>query len=92
MIQHWDAALEAEILAENFYMDKSREHRMAQIKEVLAEAGSIEKVNPIKNYNELRGRFEMPAENGVVSVYFTLTPEKNPKVQQLVVELRKKEE
>lgn len=88
MIQHWDPALEADILAENFYMDKSREHRMAQIKEVLAEAGSIDKVNPIKNYNELRGRFEMPAENGVVSVYFTLTPEKNPKVQQLRVSFR----
>lgn len=92
MIQHWDPALEADILAENFYMDKSREHRMTQIKEVLAEAGAIEKINPIKNYNELRGRFEMAAENGVVSVYFTLTPERVPKVQQLVVELRDQEE
>jgi CubicO group peptidase (beta-lactamase class C family) len=92
IIKNWDTALEAEILAENFYMDKSREHRMAQITEVLAKAGAIEKVNPIKNYNELRGRFEMLAENGVVSVYFTLTPEENPKVQQLVVQLREKEE
>ncbi len=92
MIQNWDAALEAEILAENFYMDKSRERRMAQIKEVLAEAGAIEKVNPIKNYNELRGRFEMTAQNGVVSVFFTLTPEKNPKVQQLNVSFKPAEE
>ncbi len=90
MIQHWDPALEAEIVAENFYMDKSREHRMAQIQEVLAEAGTIEQVDPIKNYNELRGRFEMLAENGIVSVYFTLSPEENPKLQQLNVELRPK--
>jgi CubicO group peptidase (beta-lactamase class C family) len=91
MIQQWNPELEEEILAENFYMDKSREHRMAQIKEVFEQAGTIESIDPIKNYNELRGRFEMPAENGVVSVYFTLTPEKEPKVQQLYVELRSKE-
>ncbi|MEN8249848.1 MAG: serine hydrolase, partial [Bacteroidota bacterium] len=91
MIQNWNPALEEEILAENFYMDKSREHRMKQIQEVFTSAGAIEKVNPIKAYNQLRGRFEMLAENGIVSVYFTMTPEKDPKVQQLRVELRSKE-
>lgn len=88
MILNWDPELEDEILAENFYMDKSREHRMKQINAVLEEAGAIKEVVPINNYNELRGRFAMQAENGVVSVFFTLSPEQDPKVQRLLVELR----
>jgi hypothetical protein len=69
-------------------MDKSREHRMKQINKVLEEAGVIKEIIPIKNYNELRGRFAMQAENGIVSVFFTLSPEKDPKMQKLLVELR----
>ena len=88
LIQSWDPELEAAILAENFYLDQSREHRIASVKEVLEKAGSIRAVNPIQAYNQLRGSFEMQAENGVVEVFFTLTPEKDPKVQYLDLEFK----
>jgi len=40
LIQSWDPDLEAKILADNFFLDKSRDHRKSQIKEVLDKAGS----------------------------------------------------
>lgn len=85
LIQHWDSALETEILAENFYLDQSREHRMAEVEAILSQAGAIQQMQPIEPYNQLRGRFGMQAEHGVVNVFFTLTPEKDPKVQRLDV-------
>ena len=85
LIQTWDPALEAEILAENFYLDRSREHRMTEIEEMLEKAGPVREVEPINPFNQLRGRFKMQTENGTISVFFTLTPEKEPKVQQLDV-------
>jgi hypothetical protein len=83
LIQTWDLELEANILAENFYMDKSREYRMSEIQEVLNKAGDIQNTNEMEPSNQLRGNFEIQAENGVIDIFFTLTPEKYPKVQRL---------
>ncbi len=85
LIQNWDEQLEAEIIAENLYLDRSREKRKAAIEEVLAQAGAITSVEDINPYNQLRGRFEMKGENGTVRVFFSLSPEKVPKVQRLFV-------
>lgn len=83
LIQDWDTNLEAKILAENFYLDKSKEHRMAEVKEVLGKAGSIQSMEEMTPLNQLRGGFKLLTENGVVNIFFTLTPEKDPKVQRL---------
>ena len=72
-------------MAENFFMDQSREHRRSEIAEVLEEAGDISSVGELEPENQLRGRFRMQAANGEVVVFFTLTPEADPKVQQLDV-------
>lgn len=85
LIQHWDPELETKIIAENFYLDTSRDRRMKEIQTVLEKAGpilSIEKMNP---RNQLRGSFNIQAENGSIDIFFTLTPEKIPKVQALYV-------
>ena len=92
LIQNWEPELEARILAENFYLDQSREHRMKQVKEVLDKSGVIQEVEPINPLNQLRGRFKMEGENGVVNVYFTLTPEKDPKVQDLEVWMEREDD
>jgi CubicO group peptidase (beta-lactamase class C family) len=83
LVQNWDANLEKEIIAENFYLDKSRDKRMSQAKQIFAEAGAIVKVDDLTPLNQLRGRFNVQTENGVISMFFTLTPEKEPKVQRL---------
>jgi len=83
LIQSWDTTLEAKILAENFYLDKSREHRISEVKEILDKAGIIQSVGEIEPFNQLRGDFKLHTENGTIDIFFTLTPEKNPKVQYL---------
>jgi hypothetical protein len=90
MIQTWDEDLEAEILAENFYLDKSRAHRKAEIEEILDNAGEIRNTEDIWALNQLRGGFDVITENGVISVFFTLTPEKDPKVQALYLSFEEK--
>ena len=83
LIQNWNTESEAELLAENFYLDKSKENRMTEVNDILDKAGTIESIGEIDASNQLRESFKMKAENGVINVFFTLTPEKTPKVQQL---------
>lgn len=83
LIKGWNPELEQELLAENFYMDKSREHRMAEAKEIFDSAGTILETEEITPYNQLRGSFIINTEKGFIDVFFTLTPEKEAKLQQL---------
>lgn len=92
LIQEWNPDLEQQILAENFYLDKSREHRRADVQAVLDQAGAIEGPGELEPENQLRGSFDLPAEEGTVSIYFTLTPEQNPKVQDLEVSFQPAED
>ncbi|MCK5371943.1 MAG: beta-lactamase family protein, partial [Cyclobacteriaceae bacterium] len=91
LIQSWDIELEAKILAENFYLDKSRKHRMTEVQEVLVKAGAIKSMDEVKPLNQLRGTFKLQTENGIVNIFFTLTPEKYPKVQQLDISFQPNE-
>jgi len=83
LIQNWEIDLEAELLAENFYLDKSRDKRMKEVQSVLEKAGSVQEISELEPENQLRGSFRIFAENGIISIFFTLTPEKYPKVQQM---------
>lgn len=83
MITSWDPKLEAEILAENFYLDKSRDQRKAEITKELGEAGTILDLIEINAFNQLRGIFTYQCENAILKMYFTLSPESDPKVQSL---------
>ena len=56
---------------------------MRQVKEILDKAGPIQKVKKIVPLNQLRISFKLQAENGVINISFTLTPETIPKVQRL---------
>ncbi len=83
LVSSWDEALGAEILAENFFPDRSRAEWIAQARETLAKAGKITSVGPMQPLNHLRGTFALIGETGRVEVTFTLTPETPPKVQSL---------
>jgi CubicO group peptidase (beta-lactamase class C family) len=92
LIQNWEPELETTLLAENFYLDKSREHRMQEVQNVMAKAGAISTIEEVVPNKQLRGRFKMKAVNGDVNVFFTLTPESYPKVQRLDISFQPKEE
>ncbi len=88
LVQHWSKDLEKDIIAENFYLDRSRDKRMSQAKQIFAEAGDIKKVGDLTPLNQLRGRFKVQTQNGEITMFFTLTPEISPKVQRLDMSFR----
>ncbi|MCA9457840.1 MAG: beta-lactamase family protein [Nitrospira sp.] len=92
LIQHWEPDLEAELLAENFFLDKSREKRMSDTQDILQQAGPLGAIGDLEPENQLRGRYEIQAENGTIRIFFTLTPESSPKVQQLNLSFQPKSE
>ena len=83
LVQSWDAQLAAEIVAENFFPDRSREDWIARSRETLGRIGTVQSIGEIVPANQLRGTFPIVGENGRVNVFFTLTPEKNPRLQEL---------
>jgi CubicO group peptidase (beta-lactamase class C family) len=89
LIQSWDAALGDAITAENFFLDRSREDWIAKSREQLAAIGKVTSVGPIKAENQLRGTFPLVGERGSLDVSFTLTPEREPKVQYLEMKAAK---
>ena len=72
-----------ELFADNFYLDKTLDLRKNEINAIFENAGAIKAVGPITPFNQLRGIFEIQCEKKKVSVFFTLTPENNPLIQQL---------
>lgn len=85
LVQSWDAPLAGAIAAENLFLDRSREDWIAHAREKLEPIGRITSVGPIKAENSLRGSFPLVGERGRVDVKFTLTPEREPRVQEITL-------
>ncbi len=83
LIKDEEVRLDSVIFAENFFLDKSKEKRIKEIKDILNKAGTFKKVLEISPRNQLRGSFKIQCENGDIRIFFTLTPEKIPLVQKL---------
>jgi CubicO group peptidase (beta-lactamase class C family) len=83
LIQSWDAKLANALVAENFFPDRSREDWLKLSREMLAKLGAVKTIGEIVPENQLRGTFPIVGEKGRVDVFFTLTPEKSAKLQQL---------
>lgn len=76
------------LFAENFFPDHSKERRKKQYNELLAKVGKVISVKEMRPENLLRGTFDIECEKGTIQVFFTLTPDANPKIQFLEVSLR----
>ena len=76
-----------ELFAENFYMDKALDLRKSEIEDIFEKAGSIKNIGKLTPQNQLRGYFIIECEKKKISVFFTLTPENNPLIQQLNLRL-----
>lgn len=76
-----------ELFAENFYMDKTLELWKSDVAQIFAEAGTIQSVGALTPENQLRGYFTVECEKKKINVFFTLTPENNPLIQQLSLKL-----
>lgn len=86
LLQHitssFSKATNDSIFAENFWDDYPLQNLQQQTKETLQELGTIKLIKPFVAENNLRGSFTIVGTNKNASVYFTLTPEKFPKIQE----------
>lgn len=81
-------SFEKDIFAENLFLDRSEEKRRKEIQEILDKAGAIESIQKFRPRNQLRGDFKIQCQNGEIGVFFTLTPEKIPRIQRLDVSFK----
>lgn len=83
LLPHWEGAEASGIFADNFFMDNRLGDLVAETRAVFAEAGAIGGVGPMRPLNQLRGTFLLLGEARNVEVFFTLSPETTPRIQQL---------
>jgi CubicO group peptidase (beta-lactamase class C family) len=89
-LSDWSHVNEMDILAENFYLDESSESWTKRIAALLLEIGKITGNTQVIPENQLRGSFTVQGDRSDLEVYFTLTPETPPLIQQLDITLRPK--
>jgi CubicO group peptidase (beta-lactamase class C family) len=85
LLQSWDEALGAAIVADNFFLDRARADWIAHAREKFEQIGQVRSVGAIHSENRLRGTFPMVGERGTLEIAFTLTPEREPKLQELTI-------
>jgi CubicO group peptidase (beta-lactamase class C family) len=78
----WDNAEQSGIFAENFFPDYPIDSLKKQAKEIFEKAGKIIAVKEMKPQNQLRGTFNIEGEKADIQVYFTLSPENPPLIQE----------
>ncbi len=83
ILPDWDGAESSGLFAENFFMDNRLKDIVKRTKDLYEEAGEITNVGPMMPINQLRGTFILEGEKKNIEVFFTLTPEKEPLIQQV---------
>jgi CubicO group peptidase (beta-lactamase class C family) len=79
----WNGAERSGLFAENFFPDNRLKDLVKRTKELYEEAGEITSVGAMSPQNQLRGTFVLIGKKKNIEVFFTLTPEKAPLIQQL---------
>jgi len=82
LLPGWNNAQQSGIFAENFFPDYPIDSLQKQAKELYAKAGNIISVKPVIPENQLRGSFIIEGEKANIEVYFTLSPENPPLIQE----------
>lgn len=82
MLPDWNNAEQSRIFAENFFSDYPIDSLKKEAKLLFAKAGNIISVNSVKPENLLRGSFIIEGEKINIEVYFTLSPENPPMIQE----------
>lgn len=82
ILPEWKDAERAGIFAENFFPDYPMEKLKDDAAILYARAGKILSVSKVIPENNLRGYFDIEGEKARLRVYFTLSPEHDPKIQQ----------
>ena len=82
ILPEWNNAEKSGLFAENFFPDNPIDSLRKQSKALFAKAGNIITVKDMNAENNLRGTFVLVGEKIDIEVYFTLSPENPPLIQQ----------
>lgn len=83
ILPDWNDAERSGLFADNFFLDTSVVSWRKQSQALFAKIGAVKNVGPVEPENQLRGTFVVEGEKGKLSVFFTLTSQKDPLIQQL---------
>jgi hypothetical protein len=83
LLPAWTDAEESGIFAENFFMDNRVSDLVDRSMALFAGAGQIVGVGELRAVNQLRGSFVIEGLERNIEVFFTLTPEPVPLIQQV---------
>ena len=84
----WTGAEASPAFAENFFMDNRVADLAARDRALFEQAGEIQAVGDVEPLNQLRGTFVLDGERRDIEVYFTLSPEPEPAIQEVRTRLR----
>jgi CubicO group peptidase (beta-lactamase class C family) len=82
ILPDWNNAEQSGIFAENFFPDYPIDTLKKQARDLYAKAGKIISVKELKPENQLRGSFILEGEKINIEIYFTLSPENPPLIQE----------
>jgi hypothetical protein len=82
LLPDWNKADQSGIFAENFFPDYPIDTLKKQAKDLFAKAGKIIAIKEMKPENQLRGSFVLQGEKTDIEIFFTLSPENPPLIQE----------
>lgn len=91
VLPDWGDAENTGIFAENFFDDFYIDVLRAESQEIFKKAGRILKTHDISPLNNLRGTYLLECDNADIEVFFTLSPERLPLIQDYSIRLIEKE-
>lgn len=83
LLPDWKGAEASGLFADNFFLDYRLTDLIEETRGLFDQAGAIRGVGEIVPENQLRGTFRLLGERSDVEVFFTLTPERVPLIQQV---------
>jgi hypothetical protein len=81
LLPSWKNAKQSGIFADNFFDDYFIAGLQKQSAEAFKKAGKILSVSDVVATNQLRGYFIIKGEKGNIKIWFSLSPEPDPKIQ-----------
>jgi len=82
LLPAWNNAEQSGLFAENFFPDYPIDSLKKHAADLYAKAGKITGVKELKPENQLRGTFIIEGEKINMEVFFTLSPENPPLIQE----------
>ena len=85
--ERWDLTKldSSKIFAENFFRNQSLELRKSAFETAWNNIGAVRKIGDLQPKNQLRAQFDIEGEQGKISVFFSLSPENPPLIQELKI-------